>query len=48
MIKHHQGAIVMAQEVLGSANTSVSGLAGSIIKAQELEITRMKELLQKI
>ena len=47
MIKHHEGAIVMAQEVAASKNKDVSGLSASIIAAQQLEITKMNELLLK-
>ena len=39
MIKHHEGAIEMAQDV--------ADLSASIISAQELEISKMKELLAK-
>ena len=45
MIKHHEGAIAMAQGVADSKNKDVSELSASIIKAQQLEITKMKELL---
>ena len=45
MIKHHEGAIAMAQGVADSKNKEVSELSASIIKAQQLEITKMKELL---
>ena len=45
MIKHHQGAIEMAAEVIDSKNTEVATLATSIVKAQELEIAAMKKLL---
>jgi uncharacterized protein (DUF305 family) len=47
MIKHHQGAITMAQAVVNSNNKEVADLATSIINAQELEISKMKELLLK-
>jgi uncharacterized protein (DUF305 family) len=47
MIKHHQGAITMAQAVVNSKNEEVADLATSIINAQELEISKMKELLLK-
>ena len=45
MIKHHQGAIEMAQDVIDSENSEVAELAKSIIAAQEDEIARMQELL---
>ena len=47
MIKHHEGAIEMAQEVATSMNKDVANLSASIIKAQELEIAKMSELLLK-
>jgi uncharacterized protein (DUF305 family) len=47
MIKHHEGAIVMAQEVASSKNLEVANLSSAIIAAQELEIVKMKELLLK-
>ena len=45
MIKHHEGAITMAQGVADSKNKEVSELSASIIKAQQAEIVKMKELL---
>jgi len=45
MIKHHEGAIEMAQDVAASKNKEVADLSASIINAQELEIAKMKELL---
>ena len=45
MIKHHEGAIEMAQDVAASKNKEVADLSTSIINAQELEIAKMKELL---
>jgi uncharacterized protein (DUF305 family) len=47
MIKHHEGAIEMAQEVATSMNKDVENLSAAIIKAQELEITKMNELLSR-
>jgi uncharacterized protein (DUF305 family) len=47
MIKHHEGAIAMAQDVATSKNKDVANLSASIIAAQELEIATMKELLLK-
>jgi uncharacterized protein (DUF305 family) len=47
MIKHHEGAIVMAQDVAESKNKEVVNLSAAIIAAQKLEITAMKELLLK-
>ena len=45
MIKHHEGAIEMAQDVAASKNKDVANLSAAIISAQELEISKMKELL---
>jgi uncharacterized protein (DUF305 family) len=47
MIKHHEGAIVMAQEVSASKNEEVANLSSAIIAAQNMEIAAMKVLLQK-
>jgi uncharacterized protein (DUF305 family) len=47
MIKHHEGAIKMAQEVANSMNKDVANLSAAIIQAQELEIAKMNELLLK-
>jgi uncharacterized protein (DUF305 family) len=47
MIKHHKGAIEMAQDVAASKNKDVADLSASIISAQESEISKMKELLAK-
>lgn len=47
MIRHHEGAIKMAQDVIDSKNKEVAALATSIIKAQELEIAAMKLQLIK-
>ena len=45
MIKHHEGAIDMAEMVIDSKNAEVAALANSIIEAQRAEIATMKELL---
>ena len=45
MIKHHEGAIEMAQDVAASKNKDVADLSAAIISAQELEIAKIKELL---
>ena len=45
MIKHHEGAIDMADLVIDSKNAEVAALANSIIEAQRAEIATMKELL---
>ena len=46
MIKHHQGAVKMAQKVLDSTNAEVAALAAAIIEAQEKEIAFMQELIK--
>jgi uncharacterized protein (DUF305 family) len=46
MIAHHQGAIKMAQKVVGSKSMKVSDLAAAIIDAQEKEIAFMQELIK--
>ena len=45
MIKHHEGAIEMAADVIDSKRAEVAELAKAIIAAQEAEIARMRELL---
>lgn len=47
MIKHHQGAIEMAMDVKNSKSMVVAALSAAIITQQEIEITRMEELLLK-
>jgi uncharacterized protein (DUF305 family) len=47
MIKHHEGAIDMAKEVVDSKNQSVMRLAEWIVNAQALEIETMRTLLGK-
>ena len=46
MIAHHQGAIKMAQKVVGSKSMKVANLAAAIIDAQEKEIAFMQELIK--
>lgn len=46
MIKHHKGAIQMAEMVVGSSNSTVSDLAKSIISSQTAEIEFMETLLK--
>jgi uncharacterized protein (DUF305 family) len=48
MIKHHEGAIEMAQKVTNSKNGVVANLSVNIISAQQLEISTMKALLLQI
>jgi uncharacterized protein (DUF305 family) len=46
MIKHHQGAVIMAQSELASGqNPDAKKLAHSIVTAQRAEITEMNQLL---
>jgi uncharacterized protein (DUF305 family) len=48
MIKHHEGALDMANDVLSKGeNLAVRTLAKAIIEAQNQEISAMKELLSK-
>jgi uncharacterized protein (DUF305 family) len=47
MIEHHEGAIVMAEEVLGQTDDpEVRELAEQIIEAQRIEIEEMRSLLE--
>lgn len=45
MIKHHEGAIMMAQMVIDSKNAEVAALARSIVTTQQAEIERMRAIL---
>lgn len=46
MIRHHEGAIAMAETVkVDGSNSDVASLADDITQAQESEITEMQELL---
>jgi uncharacterized protein (DUF305 family) len=47
MIKHHLGAIVMAEGVKGSANSEVKDLATAIISTQQREIAKMRSMLDQ-
>ena len=47
MIKHHEGAIDMAEMIIDSANPEVAQLGDSIIASQTAEIQAMKALLEK-
>lgn len=47
MIKHHEGAIEMADMVVDSTNSEVATLARTIIDAQRAEIEKMKVLLRR-
>lgn len=48
MIKHHQGAIDMAQMVLASENAEARTLGENIVTTQQAEIERMQELLKSL
>lgn len=46
MIKHHEGAVVMAKDFLDSSNQNVVELSQSIIATQNSEIQKMEDLLK--
>ncbi len=48
MIKHHEGAIVMAEDVVDSENSEVRDLAKAIISAQESEISQMRAMIAQL
>lgn len=45
MIMHHEGALLMAEEVTDSTNTEVAEFASHVIEDQTAEIKKMKDLL---
>ena len=47
MIKHHEGAIDMAEMIIDSTNSEVANLGKSIIASQRAEIEAMRALLDK-
>jgi uncharacterized protein (DUF305 family) len=47
MIKHHQGAIQMADMVIDSANEEAALLGKAIVESQSAEIERMRKLLTR-
>ena len=47
MIKHHQGAIQMADMIIGSANEEAALLGKNIVESQSAEIERMRQLLSR-
>jgi uncharacterized protein (DUF305 family) len=46
MIRHHEGAIVMAEMITNSTNSEVRKLGNAIIDAQTAEIELMKTLIK--
>ena len=46
MIKHHEGAIAMAQMIVDSSNPEVKAFADSMVRSQAEQIEYMKALLQ--
>ena len=47
MIKHHQGAIQMADMIIESANEEAALLGKNIVESQSAEIERMRQLLSR-
>ena len=47
MIKHHQGAIEMADMIIDSANEEAALLGKNIVESQSAEIERMRQLLTR-
>jgi uncharacterized protein (DUF305 family) len=47
MIKHHQGAIQMADMVIDSANEEAALLGKAIVESQSAEIEKMRQLLTR-
>lgn len=45
MINHHEGAIVMANNVISTQNEDVKAFAENVIKVQQSEIDKMKSML---
>lgn len=45
MIAHHEGALLMAEEVKNSTNAEVAEFASHVIEDQTAEIKKMKDLL---
>ena len=48
MIKHHEGAIDMAEDVVDSKDPRVAALAEAIIRTQQAEIAQMKAILETL
>lgn len=49
MVKHHQGAITMAQtEIADGKNSDAIALANSIVTSQQAEITTMQAILNRL
>jgi uncharacterized protein (DUF305 family) len=47
MIKHHQGAIQMADMIIDSVNEEAALLGKNIVDSQSAEIERMRQLLTR-
>jgi uncharacterized protein (DUF305 family) len=47
MIRHHEGGVFMAEDILGTRQSVVKRLAESIVASQSGEIEYMKSLLEK-
>jgi len=47
MIKHHQGAIQMAEMIINSANQEAALLGKAIVESQSAEISKMRQLLTR-
>ncbi len=47
MIKHHQGAIQMADMIIDSVNEEAALLGKNIVDSQSAEIERMRQLLSR-
>lgn len=48
MIAHHEGAIDMAQMIIGSSNAEAKTLGENIVKSQSAEIKQMKQMLENM
>lgn len=49
MVQHHQGAVSMAEQVLGSGeDVRVTEMATDVIVTQNAEVERMRELLEQL
>ncbi|MEY3473103.1 MAG: hypothetical protein RLY22_606 [Actinomycetota bacterium] len=48
MIAHHEGAIVMAQMVLNSANSKAKSLGEKIVESQTIQIQELQAILKRL